>query len=81
LPKVLSSYPLSPQRGERVRVRGGKKKLLATSIACLLGSQPFHKNHNSTIFLEHFYDTLVEKNIRGLLEYRGENTELTRQNI
>jgi len=25
LPKVLSSYPLSPQRGERVRVRGGGK--------------------------------------------------------
>jgi hypothetical protein len=32
LPKVLSSYPLSPQRGERVRVRGDKKKLLASSI-------------------------------------------------
>jgi len=25
LPKVLSSYPLSPQRGERVRVRGEEK--------------------------------------------------------
>jgi hypothetical protein len=25
LPKVLSSCPLSPQRGERVRVRGGRK--------------------------------------------------------
>jgi hypothetical protein len=24
LPKVLSPYPLSPQRGERVRVRGGE---------------------------------------------------------
>jgi hypothetical protein len=32
LPKVLSFYPLSPQRGERVRVRGDRKKLLATSI-------------------------------------------------
>jgi hypothetical protein len=31
LPKVFSSYPLSPQRGERARVRG-EKKLLATSI-------------------------------------------------
>jgi hypothetical protein len=26
LPKVLSFSPLSPQRGERVRVRGGKEK-------------------------------------------------------
>jgi uncharacterized C2H2 Zn-finger protein len=26
LPKVLSSYPLSPQRGERVRVREGAEK-------------------------------------------------------
>jgi hypothetical protein len=32
LPKVLSSYPLSPQRGERARVRRDKKKLLATRI-------------------------------------------------
>jgi hypothetical protein len=31
LPKVLSSYPLSPQWEERVRVRGEKNKLLATS--------------------------------------------------
>jgi hypothetical protein len=33
LPKVLSAYPLSPQRGERVRAEGGRKKLLATSIS------------------------------------------------
>jgi hypothetical protein len=32
LPKVLSSYPLSPQRGERARVRGEKKKLLPINI-------------------------------------------------
>jgi len=32
LPKASSSYPLSPQRGERVRVRGGKKRLLAIAI-------------------------------------------------
>jgi hypothetical protein len=31
LPKVLSSYPLSPQRGERAWV-GGRKKLLSTNI-------------------------------------------------
>jgi hypothetical protein len=37
LPKVSSSYPLSPQRGERVRVRGDKKRLLATSIC---GTEP-----------------------------------------
>jgi hypothetical protein len=33
LPKVPSSYyPLSPRRGERVRVRGDEKKLLASAI-------------------------------------------------
>jgi hypothetical protein len=32
LPKVPSSYPLSPRWGERVRVREGKKKLLAIAI-------------------------------------------------
>jgi len=32
LPKVLSSFPLSPQWGERVRVRRDKKEVLATSI-------------------------------------------------
>jgi hypothetical protein len=30
LPKVSSLYPLSPRRGERARVRGDQKKLLAT---------------------------------------------------
>jgi hypothetical protein len=32
LPKVPSSYPLSPRWGKRVRVRRGKKKLLAIAI-------------------------------------------------
>jgi hypothetical protein len=32
LPKVFSFSPLSPQWGERERVRGDKKKPLATSI-------------------------------------------------
>jgi hypothetical protein len=27
LPKVLSSYPLSPQRGERVGVKGVRKNV------------------------------------------------------
>jgi hypothetical protein len=36
LPKVSSSDPLSPQRGERARVRGDKKNLLAMSINILL---------------------------------------------
>jgi hypothetical protein len=31
LPKVYSSFPLSPRR-ERARVRGDKKKLLAIAI-------------------------------------------------
>jgi hypothetical protein len=34
LPKVLSFYALSPQPGEKIRARGEKKKLLATSIIC-----------------------------------------------
>jgi hypothetical protein len=33
LPKVSSSYPLSPRRGERTMVRGGEKKLLANAIS------------------------------------------------
>jgi hypothetical protein len=32
VPRVLSSYSLSPQRGERARVRREKKKLLAMNI-------------------------------------------------
>jgi hypothetical protein len=41
LPKVPSSYPLSPQRGEKVRVRGDKKKLIHSQAeAC----HPFAKS-------------------------------------
>jgi hypothetical protein len=38
LPKVFSSYPLSPRWGERARVRGGKKNLFAKSIIVRLGN-------------------------------------------
>jgi hypothetical protein len=38
--EVLSSYPLSPLRGERVRVRGDKKKLLATSLIVGAAREP-----------------------------------------
>jgi hypothetical protein len=48
LPKVLSSYPLSPQRGERVRVRGGEKtfgneyiRVLRSRYAIFLGKITF----------------------------------------
>jgi hypothetical protein len=34
LPKVLSAYSLSPQQGERAKVRG-KKKFLPTNISVL----------------------------------------------
>jgi hypothetical protein len=39
VPKVLSSYLLSPQQGERVRVRGEKKELLATIISGTIGKK------------------------------------------
>jgi hypothetical protein len=35
MPKVLSSNPLSPQRGERLRVREEKKELLAPRITLI----------------------------------------------
>ncbi len=46
LPRIFSSYPLSLRRGERVRVRGEKNKLLRllqnsllTSIVILSGAK------------------------------------------
>jgi hypothetical protein len=35
LPKVPSFFSLSPQRGERARVRGDRKKLLVNGITML----------------------------------------------
>jgi hypothetical protein len=36
LPKVLSSFLLSPHRGERIRVRGDKEKTFGTEYkSCL----------------------------------------------
>jgi hypothetical protein len=41
LPKVSFSFPLSPRRGERFRVKGDKKKLLANAAtACKAARNP-----------------------------------------
>jgi hypothetical protein len=52
LPKVSSSYPLSPRRGKRVRVRGDEKKLLANVIVEILHSV---QDDNKNRFCNSFY--------------------------
>ena len=72
-----------------INIRPVMSVIMTMTVLCIIvpfrllvswGSQPSRGSHTLTFLLEPFYDTFMGKEIRGILEYRGEGTELRGHN-